>query len=258
MLSPALENFLAQSDFPTLATAIRTHYAFTAGNREETLAWLCVNRKSMYYQVLGCLYDVAVYRVDGTGVTADAPPDEIGMYFASTLAGDFRDAPVIPLQDSMETCYAVACELLGLPQLFKAENEAGESLGRYCKGPTVSISDLLTHIIMEVRGFEILDTSELHMKVSEENGEFGEAILIERGRLPGKKLKEPALGEGADVIIATVCTLAKHYGSMPAEDLADMLSKWVNIKMGKYSRKLHAPAPVKPPRVGRVGPVNKF
>lgn len=122
----------------------------------------------------------------------------------------------------------------------------------------MSISDMLAHIITEVRDFDKLDTSELHMKISEENGELAEAILVERGKLPGKKLKEPALAEGADVIIATICTVAKHYASIPAPELATLLSKWVNVKMGKYSEKLHTPPPAPPPRSGRVGPVNKF
>lgn len=133
MLHPNIEAFLAQADLATLAVAMRHHEAFHVSNREATLLWLQANRKTMYYQVLGCLYDVAVYPVDGTGVTANAPASDRGMFFASTLAGDFPDAPVIPLQSTMEACYHVACELLGLERLFKAETEAGESLGRYCK-----------------------------------------------------------------------------------------------------------------------------
>lgn len=130
-----LGKFLGQANFATLAQAIRTHEVFTATNRAATMAWLSQHRKEMYYQVLGCLYDVAVYPVDGTGVTADAPASELGMFFASTLAEDFPDAPEIPLQASMATCYQAACEVLGLAQLFDEENEAGESLGRYCRGP---------------------------------------------------------------------------------------------------------------------------
>ena len=258
MLNTNIENFLAQADFLAMAEAIRMHEAFLVTNREATMDWLFKNRKSMYYQVLGLLYDVDVYQVDGTGITANAPPDEIGKFFASTLANEFPDAPVIPLQDSLEVCYQVACELLGLEQLFKAEHAADEGLGRYCHGASVSVTDLMPHIIEEVRGFETLDVSELHMKVSEETGEFGESILIERGRLPGKKLKEPAMGEGADVIIATICVLAKHYPHLSPAELTTLLTKWVNIKMAKYSRKLHAPAPAPLVRQGRVGPVTKF
>lgn len=130
-----LERFLGQASFATLAQATRTHEVFTANNRAETMAWLAQHRKVMYYQVLGCLYDVAVYPVDGTGVTVGAPPSELGMFFSSTLAEDFPDAPEIPLQTSMEASYQVTCEVLGLAQLFAEENEAGESLGRYCRGP---------------------------------------------------------------------------------------------------------------------------
>lgn len=258
MLSTNTVDFLAKADFPDLMDAIRANTPFFGSYCKAVMAWLAENRKTMYYQVLGALYDVAVYEVDGTGATASAPADEIGMFFASTLAGEFPDAPVIPLQKSMEIGYQVACELLGLEQLFKAEHHAGFSFGRLCHGASVSVTDLMPHIIEEVRGFEVLDVSELHMKVSEETGEFGEAVLIERGRLPGKKLNEPAMGEGADVIIATICVLAKHYPDLSPAELSTLLSKWVNVKMAKYSRKLHAPAAVPPVRQGPVGPVNKF
>lgn len=132
MLNTNITALLAAADLATLCDAMRTHEAFTVCNREATLAWLLEHRKVMYYQVLGCLYDVAVYEVDGTGVTADAPEHERGMFFASTLAGDFPDAPDIPLQPTFESCYQVACEMMGLARLCQAEHEAGEALGRYC------------------------------------------------------------------------------------------------------------------------------
>lgn len=202
--------------------------------------WLRANRKDAYFVVLGCYYDLAVYQVDGTAATGSegAPAHEIGKWFASTHAGDFPDAPAIPVQDSLETCYAVACELLGLEKLYQAEQEVGHPLSRTCHGESTSLSDLLAHIVREVREYEKLGTSELFMKLSEENGEFAEAILIERGKLPGKFLKEPAMGEAADGIIGAVCVLAKHYPNMSPEEIGTSLSKWCNIKMRKYSKKL--------------------
>jgi hypothetical protein len=207
-------------------------------NRIQALQWLKKNRQKDYFYILCSLYDIAVYEVDGTGATEGCPKEDLGLFFASTLDGDFEDAPEIPLQDSMEECYRVACELLGLEKVFQREYELRETLPRRCRGAAQSISEIIPHIIQEVRARETLDVNELHMKISEENGELATAILVEAGKLPGKRLKEPAMGEGADVIIATICTLAKHYPNKTPEQLAAELAKWVNVKMGKYEKKL--------------------
>jgi hypothetical protein len=207
-------------------------------DRSRAMNWLKEYREKDYPFILGCLYDVAVYQVDGNGATEGCPKEDIGMFFASTNDGDFENAPEIPLQSTMVGCYRVACELLGLEKLFQRECELGELLPRHCHGPSQSISAIIPHIVVEVRTYETMDVNELHMKISEENGELAQAILAERGKLPGKVLKEPAMGEGADVIIATICALAKHYPNKSPDQLSAELAKWVNIKMDKYERKL--------------------
>jgi hypothetical protein len=223
----------------TLAERIREgQKPFSGADCGPSMELLKEKRPEAYFTVLGCFYDVAVYPVTGEGVTADCPPEEIGMYFAATNVGDFENAPEIPLMKTENLCYQTACRLLGLERLFEAECRFKMQLPRRCPVEDTSITDLLPHIITQVRRFDKLDTTEMHMKLSEENGEFAEALLVERGKLPGKKLKEPAMGEGADVIIATICTLAKHYPDLSPEQLAAELSKWVNIKMNKYEQNL--------------------
>lgn len=208
----------------------------------QVLDWLRANREPEYFVLLGCYYDVAVYKVDGTEATGTQgwPPQEIGKWFVSTLAGDFPDAPTIPVQDTFETGYAVACELLGLEKLYQAEQAAGTALPRTCHGESTSISDLIAHIVREVRLLETMNATELALYLSTEQGEFAEAILAEQGKLPGKYLKEPAMGEAADVVIGAVCVLAKNCPDMSAEEIGTNLAKWCNIKMRKYSKKLRA------------------
>jgi NTP pyrophosphatase (non-canonical NTP hydrolase) len=206
----------------------------------QVLDWLRANREPEYFVLLGCYYDIAVYKVDGTADTGtqNCHPQEIGKWFVSTHAGDFPDAPRIPVQDTFETGYAVACELLGLEKLFQAEQAAGTSLPRTCHGESTSISDLVAHIVREVRLLETMNATELTLYLSTENGELAEAILAEQGKMPGKYFKEPAMGEAADCLVGIVCIMAKHHPDMSPEDIGTNLAKWCNIKMRKYSKKL--------------------
>jgi NTP pyrophosphatase (non-canonical NTP hydrolase) len=242
---------MKNEDKQFLATASGTEIAianqngagpFRSNPQHEIYEWLRLNRKDAYFVVLCCYYDVAAYKVDGTAATGSegCPPQEIGKWFASTHAGDFSDAPVIPVQDTLETCYAVACELLGLEKLYQAEQQAGTALPRTCHGESTSITDLVAHIVREVRLLERMNATELTLYLSTEKGEFSEAILAEQGKLPGKYLKEPAMGEAADCIVGVVCILAKHYPDMSPEEIGKNLGKWCNIKMRKYSKKLRA------------------
>jgi hypothetical protein len=215
---------------------------FSSSSQQEVFEWLRTNRKDEYFVVLGCYYNVAVYQVDGTAATGTVgcPAHEVGKWFASTHVTDFAGAPDIPVQDTLETGYAVACELLGLEKLYEAEQQAGTALPRTCHGESTSISDLVAHIVREVRDYETMGVGDLGLCLSAEHGEFSEACLVERGKLPGKFLKEPAMGEGADELIGVVCVLAKQYPEMSPEEIGTNLAKWCNIKMRKYSKKLRA------------------
>jgi len=242
MLQQVQIDFLKTASVVDLVTLLRAgDNPFTWETRMEAMELLRQTRNNAYYIVLGCAYDVASYTV-GEVYGNDAPEDERPLYFASTNEGDFVGAPSIPLQSTLQASFRVACELLGLERLFRLEYREQQSLPRTYQGHSTDFERQMVHIIELAREFDQLDASELHMKVSEENGELAEAILVERGKLPGKKLKEPAAGEGADVIISAVCTLAKHYSGLSAEELASQLSKWINIKTGKYERKLHKEA----------------
>jgi NTP pyrophosphatase (non-canonical NTP hydrolase) len=211
-----------------------------AFDKAAALQWLKKKREIDYYQVLGDLYGVAVYEVDGSGVTEGCPDHELGKFFISTNALDFPDCPMLPLANTLPDCYRIACSILGLEKLFLAECTAGCRLPRICFPEGVdSVTKQIPHIIAEVRAFDKLDVNELQLKVCEETGELAQAILVERGKLPHKSLKEPAIGEGADVIIATVATLAKLYPEMTPDKLAEELARWVTLKMAKYEGRLH-------------------
>lgn len=239
------KQFLATASGIDLAIALQNGKgAFGSNPLPEVFAWLRANRADEFFVVLGSYYDIAVYQVDGTAKTGTegCPAQEIGKWFVSTHANDFADAPDIPVQDTLETCYAVACELLGLEKLYQAEQEAGTALPRTCHGESTSLSDLIAHIVREVRELEKMDTGDLALYLSTEKGELSEAILAEQGKLPGKYLKEPAMGEAADCIVGVVCIMAKHYPDLSPEQIATNLSKWCNIKMHKYSKKLRIKA----------------
>jgi hypothetical protein len=235
----ANESLLKNALVNDLITRLRKgDVPFVGSVRATSMASLKRLRPVAYCTALACLYDIAVYRVTGEGVTEGCPPEEIGQFFVSTVSGQFENAPTIPLQATEQEGFVVACALLGLEQLFEAECFYNTTLPRQCPEAPVSITTLMPHIITQVRAYDTLDVNEMHMKVSEETGELGTAILVERGKLPGKVLNEPAMGEGADVIIATISTLAKHYPDLSPEELSAELTKWVNFKMGKYEAKL--------------------
>ena len=76
-----------------------------------------------------------------------------------------------------------------------------------------------------------------HIKMTEECGEFAEALLHQQGFLPHKTMKEPIEGEVADVIICVLDTLRAVYPEQtPAEFLAMVQyqidkksARWANI-----------------------------
>ena len=96
----------------------------------EKLAALKVSDSVLYFIVLGLMYNVAVYQV-GEVYADTAPLEEHELFFASTLAHEFVGAAVkIPLAATLEESFKIACEALGLEDLFRRECEAGHSLPR--------------------------------------------------------------------------------------------------------------------------------
>lgn len=79
------------------------------------------------------------------------------------------------------------------------------------------------------------------LKLMEEVGELAECINFELGYLPHKQMKEPAMGEAADVIQNALAILAKMYPDhTPAQIVAALeyqldhkTNKWESIMVKK-------------------------
>ena len=80
-----------------------------------------------------------------------------------------------------------------------------------------------------------------HAKMVEECGEFAEAMLVEGGWLKHKTLKEPAIGEVADVMICLLDTARKLYKHMSDQEFKDELQRQLDMKADKWERIIIAP-----------------
>ena len=78
------------------------------------------------------------------------------------------------------------------------------------------------------------DLGGMGLKLMEEVGEFAECINFQLGNLPHKQMKEPAIGEAADVIQNVLAILAKLYPDMSIDDLIRELSKQLELKTDKW------------------------
>lgn len=72
------------------------------------------------------------------------------------------------------------------------------------------------------------------LKLMEEVGEYAEAINHAGGYLPHKKMKEPAIGEAADVIQNVICILGVLYPDRTPEQLFAELAAWLEVKTDKW------------------------
>lgn len=76
------------------------------------------------------------------------------------------------------------------------------------------------------------------LKLMEEVGELAEALLYEDGLLPHKApLKEPSVGEAADIILMVMQVLANHYKISPKELLV-LLKCHLETKLTKWNDKV--------------------
>jgi len=73
-----------------------------------------------------------------------------------------------------------------------------------------------------------------HAKMGEEFGEFAEGLLVREGVLIHKTLTEPLIGEGADLIITIVDTLAATYPALSPDELDALLMKTLDFKSEKW------------------------
>jgi NTP pyrophosphatase (non-canonical NTP hydrolase) len=83
-----------------------------------------------------------------------------------------------------------------------------------------------------------------HTKLVEECGEFAEAVLAKLGHLPHKTMKEPAMGEAADVIICVIDTVRELYLTMSDDDFKIFLQEQLDLKSKKWEDVLIKPQEV--------------
>jgi NTP pyrophosphatase (non-canonical NTP hydrolase) len=82
-------------------------------------------------------------------------------------------------------------------------------------------------------------------KLMEEVGELSEAVNHSLGNLPHKTLKEPVIGEVADVIQNAIALAALVYPNKTGAELAEMLEDYLDSKTTKWESILveNTPAP---------------
>lgn len=73
-------------------------------------------------------------------------------------------------------------------------------------------------------------------KIMEELGEFSEALMHKMGFLPHKIMKEPLVGEAADVILCIVDTLSCAYPELSDEEVVALLQEHLLKKSYKWEK----------------------
>ena len=100
----------------------------------------------------------------------------------------------------------------------------------------IIIGDAMTDTVELTRKLETAEPWALGLKLSEETGEFSEALLKELGYLQHKELKEPLMGEAADVINVVLATLVMTYPDKHIGDIVRELRDHMVLKNIKYKR----------------------
>ena len=80
----------------------------------------------------------------------------------------------------------------------------------------------------------------LGLKIGEESGELLEALNHSLGMLPHKKMKEPLMGEVADVIQVALAIAAKAYPKLTMAELLKQLEHQLVIKTDKWEKAIGA------------------
>lgn len=78
------------------------------------------------------------------------------------------------------------------------------------------------------------------LKIGEESGELLEAVNHHLGMLPHKKMKEPLMGEVADVIQNAIAIAAKAYPKLTLTELITDIEYQMNLKTDKWERAIGA------------------
>jgi len=82
--------------------------------------------------------------------------------------------------------------------------------------------------------FNTLPVLARNSKIMEEVGEFSEALLHKLGFLPHKTMKEPLVGEAADVILCVLDTLASAYPELSEDELGSLILEQIEKKTQKW------------------------
>lgn len=99
--------------------------------------------------------------------------------------------------------------------------------------------------------------SNMGLKLMEEVGELAECINFQLGYLPHKTMKEPLVGEAADVVQNVLAILAKAYPDLDSDEIVALLFDHLEKKTDKWeSVMVKAPIPSSPPVI--VGPDVRF
>lgn len=88
--------------------------------------------------------------------------------------------------------------------------------------------------IVQLASINTAPTLVRHAKLTEEAGEFAEALLHHFGWLKHKTMKEPIEGEAADMIICIIDTLRDVYQDLTKEEFEAMLQKQLDKKGQKW------------------------
>jgi hypothetical protein len=96
----------------------------------------------------------------------------------------------------------------------------------------------LTIEIHRIFNLALCDTKSIEamgLKLFEEGGELAEAINHKIGNLPHKTMKEPLVGEVADVINCALSIYVKAYPGFTTEQLYVMLCAQLHLKSNKWA-----------------------
>ena len=76
--------------------------------------------------------------------------------------------------------------------------------------------------------------SVIALKLMEEVGEFAECLNFELGYLQHKVMKEPLIGEAADIIQVVLAILGKHYIEKSSAEIIELLQEHLIKKTDKW------------------------
>lgn len=99
--------------------------------------------------------------------------------------------------------------------------------------------------IMKVTDNEPKPPAAMMLKLVEEVGELAEAVNHQLGYLPNKKMKEPLMGEVADVIQCAIAVARRMHPDLTLPQLCTYLEEQLNKKTDKWENVIEKNGPQK-------------